>query len=383
MERASVIPLREVGADKKGQRPQLADLADIQAAAANKPGGPPVAAPNAVPPPAAPESAERIAGGTATPAKAAKLAVSTLTAAPTSAAPVGATAPVTFNFVSANGRAVSAAATNTSDDALYFSADGNLRQWFFQVDTRAELRKNPNSPPVPKVLTKFQLERTGDAVTITDEDGSVYRGQVVATPADKDADRAAPTPRKTDDLSLAGELAKNKAITQTEATPQLKGAREVKALADSEAKSAERAKAELPQEAQVRSNFANYGFAVAGAVPQPAAAVVYFRASGTNVSLKQSVLFDGNLLFDSEPAQNLDAAAPAQNAAAALAVTKLQAGPAGGGGGGFGQAQTQSLGGRAISLTNAAGTLSNTRVQGVVRVGGKTEFELRAVPVQK
>lgn len=48
---------------------------------------------------------------------------------------------------------------------------------FSQINNRAQYRVNLNSPPLPKVLTTFGLERTGTNVVIKDADGSVYAGR--------------------------------------------------------------------------------------------------------------------------------------------------------------------------------------------------------------
>lgn len=48
---------------------------------------------------------------------------------------------------------------------------------FSQVSNYGQYRVNLNSPPLPKVLTKFRFERTGTNVLIKDADGSVYAGK--------------------------------------------------------------------------------------------------------------------------------------------------------------------------------------------------------------
>lgn len=53
----------------------------------------------------------------------------------------------------------------------------NLR--FTQIDNRAQYRQNLNSPPLPKVLTNFAVQRNGTNVSVLDSDGSVYNGKVV------------------------------------------------------------------------------------------------------------------------------------------------------------------------------------------------------------
>ncbi len=62
-----------------------------------------------------------------------------------------------------------------------------LRQQFQQVDSRALYRQNFNSPPVPDVMKDFAFERTGDRVRIVDADGSTYEGTVVREQAEEES----------------------------------------------------------------------------------------------------------------------------------------------------------------------------------------------------
>jgi hypothetical protein len=54
------------------------------------------------------------------------------------------------------------------------------RMQFSQIDNRAQYRRNLNSPPLPKVLTNFNVERNGSNVLVRDADGSTYTGKIVA-----------------------------------------------------------------------------------------------------------------------------------------------------------------------------------------------------------
>ena len=54
----------------------------------------------------------------------------------------------------------------------------NLR--FFRIDNRSQYRRNLNSPPLPKVLTNFALQRNGSNVSVRDADGSLYNGNTIA-----------------------------------------------------------------------------------------------------------------------------------------------------------------------------------------------------------
>jgi len=53
------------------------------------------------------------------------------------------------------------------------------RLQFSQIDTRARLRSNRNSPPpITNVLNSFQVQRQGSNILVFDADGSVYEGTV-------------------------------------------------------------------------------------------------------------------------------------------------------------------------------------------------------------
>ncbi|MFO1500374.1 MAG: hypothetical protein U1G07_18645, partial [Verrucomicrobiota bacterium] len=60
-------------------------------------------------------------------------------------------------------------------------AEGLVR-YFEQADPQQRYRRNLNSPPAPKLLTTFQMQRAGDNVRIVDADGSVYDGSVRPIP---------------------------------------------------------------------------------------------------------------------------------------------------------------------------------------------------------
>lgn len=65
-------------------------------------------------------------------------------------------------------------------DGIKSAADA---QRFVQIDLRGRYRRNFQSPPTPKILTAFNLERDGNKIRITDADGSIYEGELVAMPA--------------------------------------------------------------------------------------------------------------------------------------------------------------------------------------------------------
>ncbi len=60
-----------------------------------------------------------------------------------------------------------------------------VRQQFLQLDNRVGYRQNFNSPPVPQVMQDFAFERTGDRVRIVDADGSTYVGAVMSVPTEE------------------------------------------------------------------------------------------------------------------------------------------------------------------------------------------------------
>lgn len=64
--------------------------------------------------------------------------------------------------------------------AVAGGGDAAVTQRFQQLDTRANLRLNFNSPPVPQVMQDFAFERSGDRVRIVDADGSTYEGTVLS-----------------------------------------------------------------------------------------------------------------------------------------------------------------------------------------------------------
>lgn len=216
------------------------------------------------------------------------------------------------------------------------TADGSvsgvqMRQQFQQLDQRALYRQNFNSPPVPQVMQDFAFERTGDRVRIVDADGSTYEGTVM--PA-----------------AEAEALTKKKVQTQSE----------VKALSYAGAKDGNPA-----------------------ATPTVDAEGSYhFIATGVNRKLKQSVEFRGEW----QPA------APAKPARAAAETPALQAAS-------FSNTRLETLAAEKkepLGLTNAmTGTTtaaqsyqflqqqkaqSQGQISGRAVVGGRNEFDIKAVP---
>lgn len=65
---------------------------------------------------------------------------------------------------------------NTSAQGLNQATANGQRLFLNRADARVRLRRNYNSPPAPKVLESFQIERRGNNVIVIDADGSVYEG---------------------------------------------------------------------------------------------------------------------------------------------------------------------------------------------------------------
>ncbi len=159
--------------------------------------------------------------------------------------------------------------------ASYAAVPSSLAaQRFAQV---REYRVNFNSPPMPNVLSSFQLVQNGRQMRIVDADGSIYDGVIESLPTEETTPRAAP-------------------LTTT--TPELK-------------KNSE-------PEAKGRAATANEAFASQNA---------FFRVTGTNISLNQRVVFEGNFLTASNPANAITLGAKlttAPSAAAAVRQGSLQ-----------------------------------------------------------
>jgi hypothetical protein len=117
-----------------------------------------------------------------------------------------------------------------------------------------EYRVNLNSPPMPNVLSSFQLVRNGRQIRVVDADDSVYDGEIEPAPTE--------------------ELAKHVVELQTAAVGQKQST-------------------ELEEKRRVSAA------AVGETVPSQN---VFFRVAGTNRSLNQLVVFEGNFLDkDSQP----------------------------------------------------------------------------------
>ncbi|MCD6052348.1 MAG: hypothetical protein K0Q55_3766, partial [Verrucomicrobia bacterium] len=97
---------------------------------------------------------------------------------PTPASPAK-LATASGNYLPMDNRPVAFTAT-VSDPAS--NAAG---QRFEQTPSRAGMRRNYQSPAVPEVMERFQVQQNGEEVRIIDSDGSVYVGNMNAPEADK------------------------------------------------------------------------------------------------------------------------------------------------------------------------------------------------------
>ena len=152
------------------------------------------------------------------------------------------------------------------------------QQNFLRVNAANLYRRNLQSPPVPAVLNEFQLQRAGDSVTVVDEDGSVYSGQVLnAEPAG----------------GRAGGAARSLGVND--------GAAATAARQNDSQEAAKRERA--PGADMLRREQDKGGAEAAG---------YWFQAIGTNRSVNQRVVFTGNYLPSG--AVNNDAPAAARGA---------------------------------------------------------------------
>lgn len=209
------------------------------------------------------------------------------------------------------------------------------QQNFLRVNAANLYRRNLQSPPAPAVLNQFQLQRAGEMVTVVDEDGSVYSGQVItAEPAGGRAsgmaralgvtDRAAATPTRLGDLPEA-------------------------------------AKRERAPVAEALRREQDKG----GAEPNG----YWFRAVGTNRSVNQRVVFTGEFLPNGAPVADGTGEAPG-TIQKGLAPT---AGSGGKGGQLFYSAPTSGA-----QQGGGAGAAQG-RVNGRVRVGLSNDIQVEAV----
>lgn len=204
--------------------------------------------------------------------------------------------------------------------------EARVQQRFQQLDQRAGYRLNPNSPPVPQIMQDFAFERTGDRVRIVDADGSTYEGAVLPAP-------------------------------EAEAR-----AKQLRVL----------------DESKVRKDAAEQQAQSGGAPAADAQGSYRFYASGVNRKLNQSVEFRGEWL-PAAPAQTPPATPALQ--AASFGAVRLEAQAA--------EKKEKSALTNALADNPAATQThlflqqqkesSQGRILGRAVVGGKSEFDLKAV----
>ncbi len=192
--------------------------------------------------------------------------------------------------------------------AFFGQSTGRAAQRFAQV---VKYRPNFNSPPIPNVLISFQLEQNGRQVRIVDADGSVYDG-ATEPPA-------------------AEQVGKQIAAAQSAGKEAMKGG-ELKPGADG----------------SVNDAAVNPGIESA---PQQN---LFFRVTGTNLTLNQLVVFQGNFLANA----NLTNAAVV--------------------GGGVNGVQANAPAQENQLLPTQQ--LLDTRIQGQAIIGGNDRVEINAVP---
>ena len=198
------------------------------------------------------------------------------------------------------------------------AGQGVAQQNFVRLNAPDNYRRNLQSPPSPALLQQFQIQRTGNEVTVVDEDGSVYQGQVIAAEAAVDrANRRLPEmPRKSDPAAAAdkaGEKNAGQPVSQTAA-----GGTDTNSF--------------------------------------------WFRASGTNRSLNQRIVFTGEFQSGAGEVGAPAADEPAKRSALRSMVIVTN---------------SQSYGfQRAVGTDAAQGA---GRIQGRARVGANSEIQVEAV----
>lgn len=223
-----------------------------------------------------------------------------------------------------------------AEDVTVLANQSAASQRYVQVDNRAQYRRNFNSPPPLPVMNQFSVQQNGPQVVIVDADGSQYTGLITNAPA----------------------LAQT--LTGQAAAPS--------------AEMVQRYGLALP---------AVQTAAAGGVSGAEANNVWFFRVSGTNRSLNQSVVFEGNLL-NSVPAE-LEAM-KAQNTQAGVgeATTSLATATA---------APAQSVNSNTYNFQNSPGisnsyqnfyqnAYQNSQIRGRVTVGGSNQVEINALSAQ-
>jgi hypothetical protein len=209
-------------------------------------------------------------------------------------------APTADRLATAHGAAGNYSTTQTKSVQFGSTAGQN-----FDSSAQNSFKNTIAPAKATAVLANFQVQQNGSAIRVVDADGSVYDG---ALQPESEAVQSAPASATTTPASTPAESDGQKAVTTRD----------------------------KPQLAQ------NY----------------FFRVAGTNLTLKQNVVFAGNLLANS------GATANGQQA-------NNRNGNFGGGGGVGGQLQS--------ALTNQL-PWSNSRIAGTAVVSDTNSIEINAVP---
>ncbi len=168
-------------------------------------------------------------------------------------------------------------------------------------------RSNFNSPPVPNVLQSFLVEQTGQQIRLVDADGSVYDGAIEPPP--------------TEETQVA--------LGKPASAPDLKK--------DIEAKRVQSASALSAGEMAASQN-------------------VFFRVAGTNRTLNQLLVFQGNFLADTNQTSVMVRGAPLN----------------------FNQAATPSL--QQTEWLQRQSQRANALIRGQATIGASNRIEIDAAP---
>jgi len=215
--------------------------------------------------------------------------------------------------------------------AMRLAPSAPLSQRYQQQAADRQLRRNFNSPPAPVVLNDFRFEQHGNNVRITDADGSVYVGAIEVASA------VGPAGFRARDMFRYGQALRESQTIAEKPSP----------------------------DSGPRTSDSRAGVAQAGGLGQQTLAGnqtgteagYWFNAVGTNRSLGQEVVVAGRLA----PTNAADLMNQmTQNAALAANLAP-----------GASNVQQQSL---------QQLLLNNSRVQGRVTIGGRTQMEFNALP---
>ncbi len=227
-------------------------------------------------------------------------------------APIAGALPATENSDAlAQNKSFDRLLTQTSSVSSVLGASQNFVQ--AGVSSAQNLFKNSvASAQTTPVLQSFQVQQNGDAISVVDRDGSVYHGSVQP---ETGTIRNEPAPAET----VAAQIAPPQ--RQTKATPSA---------------------GNMQQAAQ------NY----------------FFRVSGMNRTLKQNVVFTGNMLANSGAPQTAQS-------------SNSFGGFGGGGGGGSAGNHLQ----QAAANQSQQSLMWNSRIIGTAVVASTNQIEINAVPV--